>query len=147
MLVPPRGVVIRGSTDVRVTADPVVSLAMGYIRAHAVEGIDTHDVVRAVRASRSMLAKRFQQTLGYTPHEAIVRMRLEAARTLLSGTRLTVEAIAERCGFRHGEYLTAVFRRRFGTTPRAFREQAARDEAQPVPGPPRGSLSPAAGRP
>lgn len=133
VLVPPRGVVVRGSTDVRFTADPVVSLAMGYIHEHAVEGIDTHDVVRAVRASRSMLAKRFEQTLGYTPHEAIVRARLEAACTLLSGTRLTVEVIAERCGFRHGEYLTAVFRRRFGTTPRAYREQAARDEAQPVP--------------
>ena len=133
LLVPPRGIVTRGSTDVRITADPVVSLAMGYIREHAVEGIDTHDVVRAVRASRSMLSKRFQQTLGYTPHEAIVRARLEAARTLLSGTRLTVEVIAERCGFRHGEYLTAVFRRRFGTTPRAFREQAARDQAPAIP--------------
>jgi LacI family transcriptional regulator len=133
VLVPPRGVVTRGSTDVRVTADPIVSLAMGFIRAHAVEGIDTHDVVRAVRASRSMLAKRFQQTLGYTPHEAIVRARLEAARTLLSATRLTVEVIAERCGFRHGEYLTAVFRRRLGTTPRAFREQVARDRGTAVP--------------
>lgn len=133
VLVPPRGIVTRGSSDVRVTADPIVTLAMGYIRAHAVEGIDTHDVVRAVRASRSMLSKRFQQTLGYTPHEAIVRARLEAARTLLSGTRLTVEAIAGRCGFRHGEYLTAVFRRRFGTTPRAFREQAARGQASALP--------------
>jgi LacI family transcriptional regulator len=133
MRVPPRGIVSRGSTDVRVTADPVVSLAMGYIHEHAVEGIDTHDVVRAVRASRSMLAKRFQQTLGYTPHEAIVRARLEAARALLSGTRLTVEVIAGRCGFRHGEYLTAVFRRRFGTTPRAYREQAARDQAPAFP--------------
>jgi LacI family transcriptional regulator len=132
LLVPPRGIVTRGSTDVCITADPVVSLAMGYIREHAVEGIDTHDVVRAVRASRSMLSKRFQQTLGYTPHEAIVRARLEAARTLLSGTRLTVEVIAERCGFRHGEYLTAVFRRRFGTTPRVFREQAACDRGTAV---------------
>jgi LacI family transcriptional regulator len=133
MRVPPRGIVSRGSTDVRCTADPVVSLAMGYIHEHAVEGIDTHDVVRAVRASRSMLAKRFQQTLGYTPHEAIVRARLEAARTLLAGSRLTVEVIAGRCGFRHGEYLTAVFRRRFGTTPRAYREQAARDQAPAFP--------------
>lgn len=132
MFVPPRSIVARGSTDTTITADPIVSLAMDFIQAQAVKGIDTHDVVRAVRASRSMLSKRFLQTLGYTPHEAIVRRRLEAARSLLAGTRLTVGTIAERCGFRHGEYLTAVFRRRFGITPRAYRDQVARD--QPAPG-------------
>jgi LacI family transcriptional regulator len=129
--VPPRGIVARGSTDTTVTADPIVSLAMDFIRKHAVEGIDTHDVVEAVEASRSVLAKRFLQILGYSPHEAIVRQRLEAARGLLAGTRLTVGTIAAQCGFRHGEYLTAVFRRRFGITPREYRDQVARQQSAP----------------
>ena len=69
------------------------------------------------------LGTRFLRTLGYSPHEAIVRARIEAASRLLRETRLTIDAIAEKAGFRHGEYLTAVFRQRCGTTPRAYRNR------------------------
>lgn len=121
--IPPLRVIVRGSTDVRVTLDPLVSKAMDYIGRHASDGIDTTDVIRHLIVSRTALSKRFQRVLGYTPHEAIVRARLETARRLLGETKLTVDAVAQRAGFRHGEYLTAVFRHRYGVTPRAFRDR------------------------
>lgn len=129
--IPPRGVVTRRSTDVRITRDPLVSEAMEYIGKHAIEGIDTSDVMRHLVVSRTALGRRFQRALGYSPHEAIVRARLEAARRLLHDTRLTVDVIAERTGFRHGEYLTAVFRRRCGMTPRAYRDGHVAPEGPP----------------
>lgn len=121
--IPPLGVVARRSTDVRITLDPLVSQAMEYIQAQATEGIDTNDVIRHLLVSRTALGKRFLRTLGYSPHEAIVRARLDAASRLLRETRLTIDVIAERAGFRHGEYLTAVFRQRCGMTPRAYRDR------------------------
>jgi LacI family transcriptional regulator len=41
----------------------------------------------------------------------------------LAESDLKLETIAERCGFRHGEYLGAVFRSEFGQTPGEFRAQ------------------------
>ena len=127
----PLRVVTRRSTDVRVTVDPLVSKAMLYISRHATEGIDTTDVIRHLLVSRTALGKRFLRTLGYSPHEAIVRTRLEAARRLLCETKLTINVIADRTGFRHGEYLTAVFRQRHGMTPRAYRDRCRLEDSVP----------------
>jgi LacI family transcriptional regulator len=69
------------------------------------------------------LDKRFLKALGHTPHEEIRRIRLKRARALLAESDLKLEIIATRCGFRHGEYLGAVFRNEFGQTPGEFRAQ------------------------
>ena len=123
ILIPPLGIVVRQSTDVTATTDPHVAKAVRYIREHAAEGIDVGDVLRHVMISRTALDKRFLKVLGHTPHEEIRRVRLKRARELLAESDLTIEVIAERCGFRHGEYLGAVFLRDFGQTPGEFRAQ------------------------
>jgi LacI family transcriptional regulator len=123
ILIPPLGIIVRQSTDVTATTDPYVGKAVRYIREHAAEGIDVGDVLRHVRISRTALDKRFLKVLGHTPHEEIRRVRLKRARELLAESDLTIEVIAERCGFRHGEYLGAVFLRDFGQTPGEFRAQ------------------------
>jgi LacI family transcriptional regulator len=123
ILIPPQGIVTRQSTDVTATTDTYVGEAVRYIRQHACEGIDVGDVLRHVIISRSALDQRFLNTLGRTTHDEILRVRLKRVRELLAETDLTVQLIAERTGFRHGEYLSAVFRREFRQTPREFREQ------------------------
>jgi LacI family transcriptional regulator len=121
LLIPASGIVVRQSSDVTATADIHVAKAVRYIREHAFEGIDVGDVLREVMISRTALDKRFLKALGHSPHEEIRRVRLKRARELLSESDLTIEAIAERCGFRHGEYLGAVFLQEFGQTPGDFR--------------------------
>lgn len=123
ILVPPQGIVVRQSTDVTATTDPYVAKAVRFIREHAASGINVSDVLRQVMISRTALDKRFLRALGHTPHEEILRVRLKRARELLAESDLTIEAVAERCGFRHGEYLGAVFLREFGQTPGEFRTQ------------------------
>jgi transcriptional regulator GlxA family with amidase domain len=49
--------------------------------------------------------------LGRTPHAEILRVRLERAKSMLSHPNWTLDAIAARTGFRHGEYFSAVFKR------------------------------------
>jgi LacI family transcriptional regulator len=121
VLIPPLGVVVRQSTDVTATSDPHVAKAVRYIREHATDGIDVSAVVRHVSISRTALDKRFLNALGHTPHEEIVRIRLKRASELLAETDLSLESIAGRCGFHHGEYLGAVFLRQFNQTPGEFR--------------------------
>lgn len=123
ILIPPIGVVTRQSTDVMATTDTYVAEAVRYIRQHSCDGIDVGDVLRHVIISRSALDQRFLNTLGRTTHKEILRVRLKRVRELLAETEMTVQLIAERTGFRRGEYLSAVFRREFRQTPREFRDQ------------------------
>lgn len=122
-LVPPLGIATRRSTDVLATDDPLVGMAMQFIREHACDGINVHDVLRAVSSTRRILEYRFKQITGQTPHEAIVRQRLDKVRQLLHDTDLSISEIADRAGFEHVEYMSATFRKKMGLSPTAYRRK------------------------
>jgi LacI family transcriptional regulator len=121
ILIPPQGVVTRRSTDIMVVEDTVVSEALRFIREHASESIDVCEVVQQVSVSRSMLYRRFQKALGRSPHEHILRVRMDRVKELLVQTSLPLERIAALTGFQHVEYLVAVFKREVGMTPGRYR--------------------------
>jgi len=121
--VPPIGIACRQSTDVVAVSDEKLSAAVRFMRDHAHEGIGVGDVLRAVPMSRTLLERRFKSLLGRSPHEHLLRMRIDRVRALLATTDLSVGAIAEKTGFAYQEYLTVAFRRETGVTPRAFRQR------------------------
>ena len=118
----PMGVACRASTDVLAIDDQQIAKALRFIRDHACEGIDVPDVVRQVPLSRSVLERRFRTLLGKTVNEEIVRLRINKAIELLSGTPLELKVIAHRCGFGSQSYMTAVFRSKLGVTPGSYRK-------------------------
>jgi len=108
-------VATRQSTDVVAVTDAQISKAVRFIREHACEGISVDDVLRAVPMSRTVFQRRFKRLLKRTPHDHILRVRIERVKTLLASTNLTLAEIAERTGFEHLEYLSvaSAHRRRF----------------------------------
>jgi LacI family transcriptional regulator len=123
-LIPPVGVVARQSTDVLALEDRAVAQAVRFIREHACEGINVGDVLQGVTLSRRVLEQRFRRLLGRTPREEILQVRLARVKQLLTETDLTLYQVAERTGFEHVEYLSVVFKRETGRTPRQFRTAA-----------------------
>lgn len=122
-LISPLGVRTRQSTDVLAIEDPEIVQAMQFIRANAFTGINVCDVLREIPVSRRVLESRFQKLTGRTPHEEILRLRIERACQLLIETDLPLTSIATAAGFRHAEYLSVAFKRSVGQTPGAFRRQ------------------------
>lgn len=120
-LIPPLGIATRQSTDTLAIDDRNVARAVHFIRQHACDGIKVRDVLKAVPHSRTLLESRFKKLLGHTPHEEILRVRLNRVKQLLIETDLSLEQIAERAGFPHVEYLSVAFRREVGTPPGQFR--------------------------
>lgn len=120
-LIPPLGIATRQSTEVLAIADRNVARALNFIRQYACEGIKVDDVLKAVPHSRRMLENRFMKFIGRTPHEEIIRVRLDRVKILLADTDLTLAEIARRTGFNHVEYLTVVFRNKVGLPPSKFR--------------------------
>jgi LacI family transcriptional regulator len=120
-LVEPTGVICRRSTDTLAVEDSDVAAALRFIRENAAKGIRVPDVVRAVVLSRRTLERRFQELLGRSPHDEIMRVRILSAQRLLRDTDLSLEAIARMTGFTYAEYLSVAFRRLTGQQPSQFR--------------------------
>lgn len=119
--IPPIRVVARHSTDVLAVADPDVARAMRFIRERACRGIRVPDVVRDVGLSRRTLERRFQQHLGRTPKEEILRMRIDRATFLFGQSEMSIEAVARSSGFASFKHFARLFRRETGVTPGTFR--------------------------
>jgi len=89
----------------------------------ACDGIGVDDVLATVHQSRRAFERCFAKLVGRTPHEEILRVRMNRVRELLAGTDLSLEAIAERTGFDHPEYLSVVFKRETGVMPSRYRRE------------------------
>ena len=118
----PLRVVARQSTDTVAVSDPVLARALRFIREHACDGIGVSDLGRETHLSRRTLERRFFKELGCTPHEEILRAQLDRVKRLLLETDLPLEAIAGKTGFAHTSYMVALFRRKTGQTPGAYRK-------------------------
>jgi AraC family transcriptional regulator len=68
-------------------------------------------------------ARLFRQTLGVSPHQHVIQVRVNNARSLLSAGsgRRSLAEIASAVGFADQSHLTRHFKRITGVTPRQFR--------------------------
>jgi LacI family transcriptional regulator len=123
---PPRGLVVRQSSDVLAIADPEVAAAVRFIRAHACEGLTVAAVSAHVAVSQSVLERRFKAILHRTPKREILQVQLDLARRLLCESHLPMAVIAERSGFATYKYFGDVFVRELGLRPGAYRRQHQR---------------------
>lgn len=119
--VEPVRVVERQSTDTVAVADVKVAAAVRFIREQVGDGIDVGDVLRAVPMSRTLLERKFQAALGRSPHREILQQRIARARHLLAESEVSIAVVAELAGFGDASYLSVVFRRETGESPRAYR--------------------------
>jgi transcriptional regulator GlxA family with amidase domain len=93
------------------------------------EWINKHlsdDLSLAMLADRAGMSERsfsrhYAEAAGVTPARAIERLRVEAARRLLSESRLPVKRISQRCGFGSEETMRRSFLRVLSATPNDYR--------------------------
>jgi LacI family transcriptional regulator len=122
----PLGVEKRVSTDLVAVRDSYVSQVITFIREHHMEKIQVEDLLRIVPLSRRVLETRFRRALNRTPHEEIVRVRIERMKKRLAESDDQLSVIAEELGFSHPEYLSVVFKKETGMTPSEYRNQTSR---------------------
>lgn len=121
VLVPPLGIVTRRSTDVLAVEDRQLASGVRFIRERAFENINMTDVATAAGMSRRVFERRFVAQFGRSPKTEVLRLRLERVKELLADTDWTLAEIAERTGFKYGEYLHTMFTQKTGVTPGKFR--------------------------
>ncbi|MCM2439460.1 GlxA family transcriptional regulator [Agrobacterium vitis] len=72
--------------------------------------------------SERSFSRRYVEETGTTPARAVEHLRIEAARILLSSTKLPVKSVAKRCGFQNEETLRCSFTRLLSTSPQDYRK-------------------------
>jgi LacI family transcriptional regulator len=123
LLLEPRGIVTRRSTDVLAIEDPETAAAVRLIRTRACDGLTVRQLLASCSLSSSSLERRFTRLLGRTPKAEILRVKVQRVQELLAHTDLSLAAIAARAGFKHPEYLSFVFKQKVGMTAGQYRSR------------------------
>lgn len=123
VLIAPKGVVARESTDYFAIEDEVVAEALHYISMHLRDRLTVERIAAHLLVSRRQLQLRFDATLGKTISGEIRRLRLEAAKRMLTNKDRPISEIARGTGFGTHNLMSRVFRRELGMTPSAYRKQ------------------------
>ena len=114
---------------------PLIRQALEILRTSLDGNVSLDDIARRCNVSRSHFYQVFRQELGCTPHEWLVRTRLEQARALLRRPGLSLADIAAQCGFADQSHFTRAFGRRFGLSPGRWRaEHGAASSREPASG-------------
>jgi len=121
VMIQPRGVVTRQSTDMFAVPDVAVARALRYIWSNYSQSLTVRDVAEAVGICRRKLEKHFRTYLGRSVNEEFTRKRIERCCELLTTTRKSVADIATEVGFQTGPYLFRLFRKAMDMTPRQYR--------------------------
>jgi len=100
----------------------VLTLAMRCIEQRYMQPLTVEDIARDCHVSASYLHRLFVAHLSSTPHAALTRRRVLAAKALLVNTREPISQIAWKCGFNSSSYFSDCFRKQTGQSPREFRE-------------------------
>lgn len=66
-------------------------------------------------------AREFKRATGTTPHQHLIKYRIERAKSLLTGSEIPLVEVGFRSGFSHQSHFTRLFRRLTGTTPQSYR--------------------------
>ena len=94
-----------------------------WINAHLAGDLSLSVLAEQAGMSERSFSRHYAEATGQTPARAIERLRVEAARRLLSESRMPVKRIAQRCGFGSEETLRRGFLRLLGVTPQDYRSR------------------------
>jgi AraC-like DNA-binding protein len=98
--------------------------ALKYISMHYAEPVDIPKLAKLCNCSLSTFRRIFHRSLGCMPVEYINKFRLKVAAALLTSTDRSVLEIAADAGFPTLSNFNRLFKAKFKTTPRDYRQPA-----------------------
>jgi AraC family transcriptional regulator len=90
------------------------------INENLASDLSVFSLAKIAHMSGSHFARSFKATVGMTPHAYVLQERVERAKTLIAGGRVSMVQVAFECGFLSQSHLTTVFHRATGITPGAY---------------------------
>jgi AraC family transcriptional regulator len=99
---------------------------IAYILAHLEHTLSLVELAAVVQMSPAYFARLFKGATGQTPHQYVLRCRMERAKHLLTETTVPMHEIGARVGYADHSHFTALFRQYVAITPKAYRDATSR---------------------
>ena len=104
-----------------------------YVQAHLSHDLSLEALAQQTGFSPYHFTRLFRQTTGDSPHQFVLRQRIEQAQRLLEEPDMPLAQVALATGFAHQSHLTQHFKRQLGLTPSAYRrERSVRADSECV---------------
>ena len=97
-----------------------------YIDEHLDESLSNTQLAQIALASESRFIRGFRRATGQTPGRYVQDRRVGRAAEMLVSTVLSIDEIADRCGFANRYYFSRVFAQRMGRPPARYRSEGVR---------------------
>src|SRR5215472_4169076 len=97
------------------------------------------EMAESVGLSTAHFARMFRKSTGQTPHQFVVRQKIERAKVMLRAPDARVLAVAVACGFKTQQHFAQVFREVCSVSPTEYRQDFLGTEDLPdllIPGSP-----------
>ena len=101
---------------------PAVEKLRNLLDKHVEDKIDFSLINKELAYSQAYMVRLFKEHMGVTPHEYVLRRRLETAQLLLKHSTLSIKEIAERLVFSDQYHFSNYFRKRLGMSPSQYRK-------------------------
>ena len=98
---------------------------LAFIQTHYDEQLTLEDIAAAASVSKRECLRSFRAGIHRTPMEYLTDYRIDMAKKLLRTTDLPITQIALQTGWCSAAYFSKIFRESCGTTPFAYRKEAA----------------------
>lgn len=108
--------------DYRTHLNSGVHDVQDYISAHPELKVSIARLAVIARMSPRNLTRAFRASTGVSIADFRTKVRLELAQTLMNDPELTLESVAERCGFQSARHLRRVWNQAFGQSPSRLRK-------------------------
>ena len=101
--------------------DTMILSAISYIHDNLHQKLNLEQLAQQHFLSYIQFTRRFKKSTGTTPQEYVAGLRLKKAKQLLAETDLTIQKIADSCGFSNGYYFCNFFRKHCQLSPSQYR--------------------------
>src|SRR5579862_9681093 len=99
------------------------------VHAKIEDELSLDEMAQSVGLSIAHFARMFRKSTGETPHQFVLRQRLERAKGMLRAPDARVLDVALACGFKTQQHFAQVFRGVWGVSPTEFRQVLVGSEA------------------
>jgi LacI family transcriptional regulator len=123
IIIPPRGVTVRRSTDILAIPDLGAARMLAHLRQRFRERLSVQQFAAELGLPLRRTHDHFHAHVGRTMLQELTRLRVEHAKGRLRDSKLKVEAVALESGFSNRFHFVNAFRRVTGQTPTTFRRK------------------------
>jgi AraC family transcriptional regulator len=99
------------------------------VNAKMEDELTLHEMAQSVELSTAHFSRMFRKSTGETPHQFVMRLRIERAQEMLRVADGSVLDVAVACGFKTQQHFARVFRHVCGASPTEYRQEHLSSEA------------------